>query len=198
MLVRWVGKRYEKPGEAYPHRVFSVTTNTLLKIRSSYPRILVEPRGIEPLSESNLERISPGAVCYLHSLIPAGTNTLRESVASLFMVRAKLSAHTVSTQITPEPGSWTFRGGWAPNQAARATVLLSVKFKKTPVLSWSGATARYSSLTTPVETSTAPYGRKVLGFRRGMVPGGKIQIRTGRRGPAASWVRDRSRRGCPR
>ena len=43
---------------------------------------LVEPRGIEPLSESNLERTSPGAVCYLHSLIPAGTNTLRESVAS--------------------------------------------------------------------------------------------------------------------
>ena len=43
---------------------------------------LVEPRGIEPLSESNLERTSPGAVCYLHSLIPAGTNTLRKSVAS--------------------------------------------------------------------------------------------------------------------
>ena len=43
---------------------------------------LVEVRGIEPLSESNLERTSPGAVCYLHSLIPAGTNTLRESVAS--------------------------------------------------------------------------------------------------------------------
>lgn len=88
------------------------------------------------------------------------------------MVHAKLSVRTGSTQITPEPGSWTFRGGWAPNQAARATVLLSVKFKKLPVLSWSGATARYSSLTTPVETSTAPYGRKVLGFRRGMVPGG--------------------------
>ena len=116
----------------------------------------MEPRGFEPLSESNLERVSPGAVCYLHSLIPAGTNTLRELVASLFMVRAKLSAHTVSTQITPEPGSWTFRGGWAPNQAAIATELLSVKFKKLPVLSWPGATARYSSLTTPVETSTAP------------------------------------------
>ena len=43
---------------------------------------LVEPRGIEPLSESNLERASPGAVCYLHSLIPARANTLRESVAS--------------------------------------------------------------------------------------------------------------------
>ena len=44
--------------------------------------LLVEPRGIEPLSESNLEGTSPGADCYLHSLIPAGTNTLRESVAS--------------------------------------------------------------------------------------------------------------------
>ena len=155
---------------------------------------LVEPRGCEPLSESNLERVSPGAVCYLHSLIPAGTNTLRELVASLFMVRAKLSAHTVSTQITPEPGSWTFRGGWAPNQAAIATVLLSVKFKKLPVLSWPGATARYSSLTTPVETSTAPSG---LG---GLHPRGKkcVFIRTARRDQAASWAPDRFPRGCLR
>ena len=44
--------------------------------------LLVEPRGIEPLSESNLERTSPGAVCYLHSLTPTGTNTLRSLVAS--------------------------------------------------------------------------------------------------------------------
>ena len=67
--------------------------------------LLVEPRGIEPLSESNLERTSPGAVCYLHSLIPTGTNTLRESVASLCMADAKLCLRTFSTQITPEPGS---------------------------------------------------------------------------------------------
>ena len=155
---------------------------------------LVESGGIEPPSEGNLERTSPGAVCYLHSLIPAGTNTLRELVASLFMVRAKLSAHTVSTQITPEPGSWTFRGGWAPNQAAIATVLLSVKFKKLPVLSWPGATARYSSLTTPVETSTAPSG---LG---GLHPRGKkcVFIRTARRDLAASWAPDRFPRGCLR
>ena len=43
---------------------------------------LVEPMGIEPMSESNLERLSPGADCYLHSLFPTGTITLRESVAS--------------------------------------------------------------------------------------------------------------------
>ena len=43
---------------------------------------LVEPRGIEPLSESNLERTSPGAVCYLHSLGCTGTNTLTTLVAS--------------------------------------------------------------------------------------------------------------------
>ena len=49
---------------------------------SSSKDLMVEPRGIEPLSESNLERTSPGAVCYLHSLNPARTNTLRESVAS--------------------------------------------------------------------------------------------------------------------
>ena len=57
---------------------------------------MVEPRGIEPLSESNLERTSPGAVCYLHSLSPAGTNTLRESVASSCVVWAKLTIRTFS------------------------------------------------------------------------------------------------------
>ncbi len=49
---------------------------------SSSKDLMVELRGIEPLSESNLEGTSPGAVCYLHSLSPAGTNTLRELVAS--------------------------------------------------------------------------------------------------------------------
>ena len=159
---------------------------------------LVEPRGFEPLSESNLERASPGAVCYLHSLIPAGTNTLRELVASLFMVRAKLSAHTVSTQITPEPGSWTFRGGWAPNQAATATVLSSVKFRKLPVLSWSGATTRYSSRTVPVETGTPPYNKcGRLGVRGENRPG-ICSFRNDHRDPAACWAPDRSHRGCPR
>ncbi len=43
---------------------------------------MVEMRGIEPLSEGNLTRLSPSAVCYLNSLIRAGTNTLPESVAS--------------------------------------------------------------------------------------------------------------------
>ena len=76
---------------------------------------MVEVRGIEPLSESNLEGLSPGAVCYLHSLTESGANTLHGLVASLCVVRAKLSARTDSTSITPEPGSWTFRGGWAPN-----------------------------------------------------------------------------------
>ena len=93
----------------YPNNENFFSHNSLSKA------LLVEPRGIEPLSESNLEGTSPGAVCYLHSLHAAGTNTLSVSVASWCMVRSKLCARTVSTQITPEPGSWTFRGGWAPN-----------------------------------------------------------------------------------
>ena len=44
--------------------------------------VLVELRGIEPLSESNLTGLSPGAVCYLHSLGAAGADTLRALVAS--------------------------------------------------------------------------------------------------------------------
>ena len=43
---------------------------------------MVELRGIEPLSESNLTGLSPGAVCYLHSLIRTGTDTLPDLVAS--------------------------------------------------------------------------------------------------------------------
>ena len=43
---------------------------------------MVELRGIEPLSESNLTGFSPGAVCYLHSLGAAGADTLRALVAS--------------------------------------------------------------------------------------------------------------------
>ena len=43
---------------------------------------MVELRGIEPLSESNLTGLSPGAVSYLHSLGAAGADTLRALVAS--------------------------------------------------------------------------------------------------------------------
>ena len=50
--------------------------------RRSDLHFLVELRGIEPLSESNLTGFSPGAVCYLHSLGAAGADTLRALVAS--------------------------------------------------------------------------------------------------------------------
>ena len=57
-----------------------LVTNGLLQSSPDSP--VVEPRGIEPLSEGNLTGLSPSAVCYLHSLIPPGTNTLQDSVAS--------------------------------------------------------------------------------------------------------------------
>ena len=44
--------------------------------------MMVELRGVEPLSENNLTGTSPGAVCYLHSLGGTGTNTLTALVAS--------------------------------------------------------------------------------------------------------------------
>ena len=70
-----------------PHLIGSIPPVKLYQTRKTTPQqggfsYLVEPRGIEPLSESNLTRLSPSAVYYLHSLNPAGTNTLRESVAS--------------------------------------------------------------------------------------------------------------------
>ena len=75
---------------------------------------MVELRGIEPLSESNLTGLSPGAVCYLHSLGAAGADTLAR--LSSFMMRERrqsLLRCTDTTQITPKPGSWPFRGGRA-------------------------------------------------------------------------------------
>ena len=64
---------------------------------------MVELRGIEPLSESNLTGLSPGAVCYLHSLGAAGTDTLRTFVASLCMTQAKLTAFTDAASSRPSP-----------------------------------------------------------------------------------------------
>ena len=75
-------------GGTHPHRIKMGSIPLILNavpIKNTASRryfLLVELRGIEPLSESNLEGTSPGAVCYLHSLILAGTNTLQDLVAS--------------------------------------------------------------------------------------------------------------------
>ena len=63
--------------------------------------LMVELRGIEPLSENNLTGLSSGAVCYFRSLAEAGTNTLIGLVESSCMGESTLSRRTVTTQITP-------------------------------------------------------------------------------------------------
>ena len=65
---------------------------------------LVEMGGVEPPSESALTGTSPGADGYLHSLIPAQAVMLGDLVASLCMVRAKLSARMFTTDRRPVPG----------------------------------------------------------------------------------------------
>ena len=65
--------------------------------------LLVEARGVEPLSENASTGTSPGADGYLHSLTQAWAVTLRGLVASLFMVRSKLCAHTCTTKRRPIP-----------------------------------------------------------------------------------------------
>ena len=64
--------------------------------------VLVELRGIEPLSESNLTGLSPGAVCYLHSL-GRGGNRHAHGLGSVIDAwrESTLSRRTVATQITP-------------------------------------------------------------------------------------------------
>ena len=94
--------KQKNPVEAYHfHGISIVRQNTLENQKSSYLFVLVELRGIEPLSENNLTGLSPGAVCYLHSLGCARTDTLTASVESLCMGESTLSRRTVTTQITP-------------------------------------------------------------------------------------------------
>ena len=71
---------------------------------------VVEPRGVEPLSESTLTETSPGADGHLHSLTQARAVTLRDLVASLCVVRSKLCALTFTTDRRPIPGRGT--PGW--------------------------------------------------------------------------------------
>ena len=65
--------------------------------------IVVEAGGVEPPSENVSTGTSPGAVGHLHSLTQAWADTLRGLVASLFMVRSKLCAHTCTTKRRPVP-----------------------------------------------------------------------------------------------
>lgn len=58
---------------------------------------LVEAAGVEPASENASSGVSPGAGSHLHSLTQAWAATLRRLVASLCMVRAKLTALTCTT-----------------------------------------------------------------------------------------------------
>ena len=62
---------------------------------------------------------------------------------------------------TPHPGSWSFRAGRSrlkPRQAQRYRCSLIYKL---PIFRMLGASARYSRLYVPVETSTPPCRRKV-------------------------------------
>ena len=46
-----------------------------------YQLILVEARGIEPLSENSFMQLSPGTACCLHSLVRPPTGGLPDSVS---------------------------------------------------------------------------------------------------------------------
>ena len=72
---------------------------------------------------------------------------------------------------TPHPGSWSFRAGRSrlkPRQAQRYRCSLIYKL---PILRMLGASARYSCLYVPVETSTPPRRRSKLHITRFAVNG---------------------------
>ena len=77
------------------------------------------------------------------------------------MVRSKLCALTCTTRRRPIPdrGPSRLDGRVKPRRELRCRRSLIYKL---PVLRWSGATARYSRLYVPVETSTPPRRRSKL------------------------------------
>ena len=143
------------------------TKNKARQFYQNYRALMVEARGVEPLSENASKGTSPGADAYFgiapvflrhrSNVKPAGR------VASLCMVRSKLCARTSTTKSRPSPGRGPPGVDGLPNQAARATVLVSVNFRNLPGLKRSGTSARCSGLTIPVETGTPPYLRPETG-----------------------------------
>lgn len=81
-------QRYEKPMSPDVPRLISIkrphpihqVSQTCSDWMGSF--ILVEARGVEPLSESVFMGISPGADSHLHSLTQAWADTLKGLVAS--------------------------------------------------------------------------------------------------------------------
>ena len=86
------------------------------------------------------------------------------------MVRSKLCALTCTTRRRPIPdrGPSRLDGRVKPRRELRCRRSLIYKL---PVLRWSGATARYSRLYVPVETSTPPCRRSKLHIIRFAVNG---------------------------
>ena len=87
------------------------TNSNFFESESSSKNFLVEAGGVEPPSENTSSGTSPGADGPLHSLAMTQAVMLHGSVASFVMPGAKLTPVTCTTQITPKPGSWSFRGG---------------------------------------------------------------------------------------
>ena len=74
----------------------------------------MEARGVEPLSENNLPWFSPGADGHFHSLALPSAVRLQGLVASFYMLRAKLTAVTFTTESRPHPDPWSYRAGRQP------------------------------------------------------------------------------------
>ena len=130
-------------------------------VRKQVCLFLVEAGGVEPPSENTSSGTSPGADGCLHSRAMTQAVMLHGLVASLVMPGAKLTPVTCTTQVTPKPGSWSFRGGRPLiKQRRELRCRCSLIYKEVPVLRWPGATARYSHFRVPVETGTPPRSRR--------------------------------------
>ena len=129
---------------------------------------LVEAGGVEPPSENTSSGTSPGADGCLHSRAMTQAVMLHALVASLVMPGAKLTPVTCTTQVTPKPGSWSFRGGRPLIKQRRELRCRCSLIYKLPVFRMSGASARYSRTHVPVETSTPP--NRLLEWGRQVVP----------------------------
>lgn len=128
---------------------------------------MVEVRGVEPLSESTLTGLSPGADGYCGSLSPcspSGWQAVTPSGQVRVIMRGRGNSYPPHGRHINDafPGLWPLRFRRLPLVRQRQQYDCCQLIFKLPVLWRSGAAARWSRLHTPVETGTPPCRRDRL------------------------------------
>ena len=140
----------------------------------------MEVRGVEPLSESTLTGLSPGADGYCGSLpscSPPGRQAVTPSGQVRVIMRGRGNSYPPHGRHINDafPGLWPLRFRRPPLIRQRQQLVCCCLIYKLPIFRMLGASARWSRLHTPVETGTPPRRRSKLRSLhfRGQPPAGR-------------------------